>query len=531
MNAHPGIIGQEVTGQQADVNSTQGDTGMQTAIAKTTGTTATTTNANRAGRKLTGLLRTALLSLILAAGLTGGHAALADPQPPGAEQADGRQTDKADNQTDNKGQDVKKDGKDNDQRDHGDKQDEHAPTLTLTAPAPGSATLYPAAISVAASIVYPVDGDNKDASPEHRRNFEVDFLVNGVKFAAAERPPYQASYTPPRAGHYSFTARLRYGEGHRTILSNAVDAVSDLPPSVSLTAPAANLVAIAPANITVSADAASQIGSIARVEFYAATTASGGTTTNTLIGTATGSPYSYAWSSVPAGSYTLTAVATDSYGFGATSSPVTLTVKPGELQPYYIHTDQLDTPRQITDTGGNVVWQWDNTDPFGNNAANQNPSGQGQFSFPLRFAGQYYDRETNLHYNINRDYDPSIGRYIQSDPIGLQGGLNTYGYALQNPLSYTDPTGESIGGVLVCIATGYTIYKVVDFLVQAHSTMQQVQQQSSNINQCSTDNSNACNSLQNNSTLPAIGSTAKAGAKLPGTLSGGKLPTPTQSNQ
>ena len=73
--------------------------------------------------------------------------------------------------------------------------------------------LLPEAITVIASIVYPVDGDDhgkdagrkdtdpRDASPIQRRNYEVEFLANGVKFAAAERPPYQASYTPPRAGH------------------------------------------------------------------------------------------------------------------------------------------------------------------------------------------------------------------------------------------------------------------------------------------------------------------------------------------
>jgi RHS repeat-associated protein len=110
-------------------------------------------------------------------------------------------------------------------------------------------------------------------------------------------------------------------------------------------------------------------------------------------------------------------------------------------QAYYIHADQLDTPRQITDTNGAVVWQWDNLDPFGNNMANENPNGAGQFSFNLRFPGQYFDRETSLNYNINRDYDPAIGRYIQSDPIGLRGGVNTYTYVEGNPLSYVDPLG------------------------------------------------------------------------------------------
>jgi RHS repeat-associated protein len=125
----------------------------------------------------------------------------------------------------------------------------------------------------------------------------------------------------------------------------------------------------------------------------------------------------------------------------ALAAAATVTVNSGIAQAYYIHTDQLDTPRVITDTNGNVVWQWDNADPFGANMANENPNGAGTFNFNLRFPGQYYDRETNLHYNINRDYDPAIGRYIESDPIGLMGGINTFIYVFGNPIGYRDISG------------------------------------------------------------------------------------------
>lgn len=70
-----------------------------------------------------------------------------------------------------------------------------------------------------------------------------------------------------------------------------------------------------------------------------------------------------------------------------------------------------------------------------------------RFAFNLRFPGQYYDSETETSYNMARDYDARIGRYIESDPIGLKGGVNTYGYVGGNPLSRFDPDGKKWGAV------------------------------------------------------------------------------------
>lgn len=108
---------------------------------------------------------------------------------------------------------------------------------------------------------------------------------------------------------------------------------------------------------------------------------------------------------------------------------------------YYIYPDHLNTPRAITNSLNQLVWRWESADPFGSLPPIENPSGLGTFSFNLRFPGQYFDQETNTHYNYFRDYDPSIGRYVQSDPIGLEGGINTYAYARSNPIRLTDRLG------------------------------------------------------------------------------------------
>jgi RHS repeat-associated protein len=142
----------------------------------------------------------------------------------------------------------------------------------------------------------------------------------------------------------------------------------------------------------------------------------------------------------------------------------------------YIVPDNLGTPRAITNSTGTAIWRWDQvagstttggSEVFGQGSANTDPDGDGtHVTFNPRFPGQYLDAESGLHYNYFRDYEPGTGRYVQSDPIGLEGGSSTYRYADGAPISYLDPTGENaaagglgigLGGAIIvggCYLTG-----------------------------------------------------------------------------
>ena len=105
----------------------------------------------------------------------------------------------------------------------------------------------------------------------------------------------------------------------------------------------------------------------------------------------------------------------------------------------YLHTDHLMTPRYGTNSAGSTVWTWD-SGGFGKEA----PTGTATVN--LRFPGQYFDSETTLFYNWNRYYNPAIGRYVSSDPIGLKSGLSTFGYSGQSPILLYDRSGLSLEG-------------------------------------------------------------------------------------
>jgi RHS repeat-associated protein len=345
--------------------------------------------------------------------------------------------------------------------------DETKLAVALTAPASGAVYLAPAAIPLAATVAVlhgkeadrdKDTGKGKDNETDkekgkakalgknqgkkdehgnpHQRVVKVDFLQGATVIGTATAAPYAFEWTNVPAGNYVLTARATNAKGE-TVSSAPVTATVTVPvnmaPTVRLTSPADSASFTAPVDIPLSANAADTDGTITKVEFYNG---------STLITTLTVAPYSVIWTGVPQGSYTLTAKATDNQGAESASAPVTVSVNAAVASTlYYIHTDHLNTPRLITNQAQQAVWRWDNTDPFGGNVPDENPGGLGNFACNLRLPGQYFDRETNNHYNYFRDYDPAIGRYIQSDPIGLEGGINTYAYALLNPLSFMDEWG------------------------------------------------------------------------------------------
>ena len=109
-----------------------------------------------------------------------------------------------------------------------------------------------------------------------------------------------------------------------------------------------------------------------------------------------------------------------------------------DCEIYWYHTELNDLPERVTDEDGQTVWRGQ----FSTWGETERELSVPQWQVPqnLRFQGQYLDRESGLHYNLFRYYDPVAGRYTQMDPIGLAGGINTYSY-VGDPLVWVDPLG------------------------------------------------------------------------------------------
>ncbi|MDH4276159.1 MAG: Ig-like domain-containing protein, partial [Gammaproteobacteria bacterium] len=182
---------------------------------------------------------------------------------------------------------------------------EQAPTVALTSPANGALYVAPATLSLTASAA---DSDGSVS--------KVEFYNGATLLGQLTTAPYAYTWNNVAAGNYTLSAKAYDNLGIST-LSSSVAITVDQPPAVSLTSPANGAVVVAPATLTLTANAADSDGTVSKVEFYNGVT---------LLGTATTAPYTYAWSNVAAGNYTLTAKAYDNLGASTTSSPVAINV-------------------------------------------------------------------------------------------------------------------------------------------------------------------------------------------------------------
>ncbi|MDP3514719.1 MAG: Ig-like domain-containing protein [Sulfuritalea sp.] len=298
------------------------------------------------------------------------------------------------------------------------------PTVALTSPSAGSVGIAPANFTLTANAA---DSDGTIA--------KVEFYSGTTPIGTTTTAPYTLSWNAVSPGNYSLTAIATDNLGLQTTsVPITISVIANSPPTISLTSPTQNQSFKAPASITLTANASDPDNNLAKVEFVQ---------NGTLIATVLSPPYTATWSNVAQGSYQITAVATDAVGAQTMSDPVTITVTPAQASLYFIHPDHLGTPRLVTDETNTIVWRHlPTTEPFGNTPPEEDPQAAGRrFEMPLAFPGQYRDRESNLNYNFFRDYDPGRGRYVQSDPIGLAGGINTYSYVNGNPISRIDPLG------------------------------------------------------------------------------------------
>ena len=130
---------------------------------------------------------------------------------------------------------------------------------------------------------------------------------------------------------------------------------------------------------------------------------------------------------------------------------------------HYLHTDHLGTPQLATTKDGQTNWKAQ-SEAFGAAGVLQ---AQSTIEMNLRFPGQYFDQESGSHYNFHRDYKPTTGRYAQVDPSQLQGGVNLFAYAIQNPILYADSDGEFAQIAIFCLRNPACVGSIIGIVIAA----------------------------------------------------------------
>ena len=182
------------------------------------------------------------------------------------------------------------------------------PAVSLTSPVNGSSFAAPANITLSAN-----------ATDSNGSVTKVEFFAGSTKLGQALSAPFTFNWTGVPVGIYSITAVVtdNSGASNRSLPINVTVIAANIRPTVNLTAPVNGSSFAAPATITLSANAADSNGSVAKVEFFAG---------STKLGQALSAPFTFVWTGVSAGSYSITAVATDNLGATTTSAPVIYTV-------------------------------------------------------------------------------------------------------------------------------------------------------------------------------------------------------------
>lgn len=296
------------------------------------------------------------------------------------------------------------------------------PSVSLTAPTPGSTYTAPATISMAATV-----------SPTRTRISRVEFYAGSTLIGRSRRAPYSITWSQVPRGNYALTAVALHANGTRTRSSEvtiAVDPPESSPPTVSLSSPSVGSSYTAPASIAVSATARSASSTITRVDFYAGSA--------TLIGSATSQPYSVTWNDAPEGDYALTAIATDGNGKTAESAAVNITVKP---RP------DSDTPPGGLLQYGDLTYQGafrlpagtfgSSTFSYGGTALAVNPYG-----------GSLFIVGHDWHQDVAEIDVPAIRIATRVSDLATANVLQPFSDATEGKMSQVGPNNVKVGGLL-----------------------------------------------------------------------------------